>query len=119
MAVIAGVVAVAVMHARGKGMADRRERGVVTRLFTEKRQHTRRIRRRVYVRSGHPYTLFQTELRCDDGRQRTVKVDYTRYRRLHPCDTALLLLRPDYLGFYRVCANSTRWRKARRTGRAR
>lgn len=109
--VLAGITIVAIVKRDADGRRpERRVVAIVEDLHKEQRQHTRRIRKGVYVASGHPYTVFVVNLNCADGKSREVHVDYTRYARLHRGDTAILLLKRHLFGFETVVNDSTKWR---------
>lgn len=116
--VLAGITIVAIVKRDADGRPpERRVVAIVEDLHKEQRQHTRRIRKGVYVPSGHPYTIFVVNLNCADGKSREMHVDYMRYTRLHRGDTAVLLLKRHLFGFETIVNDSTKWRLKHRERR--
>lgn len=83
------------------------EKGVVTRLYSEKRHQTRRVSRRVYTR-GKPYWVYMAKVDAPSG-EMTINIGKRRYDALHKGDTLSLPIARGVLGMPVLVTDSIRY----------
>lgn len=78
--------------------SEHTEEVVVEKRYREKHNHTKRVRRGVYVASGSVYYTYGIDVRFPDGRVKSLSIPEKRYRRIRTGSTIPLEVEMGFFG---------------------